>query len=110
MVSVQSGHAQPGRGRSSGRGQRAGSAPGPGARPALQTQVGRGEGEGGPGLVTARREVIEHVLLHRGVDPGGDVPLERAVDAAGPGPVTVIASVTLRTQPRAQTPAQILRW
>ena len=37
------------------------------------------------------------------------MPLEGPVHTAGPGPVALIASVTVRPQPSAQTPAQILR-
>ena len=36
------------------------------------------------------------------------MPLEGPVHAAGAGPVALIASVTVRPQPSAQTPAQIL--
>ena len=103
VISVEAGHAQSGRGRTTGRGQRARPAPGP--------DRGRGEGEGGgAGLVAdPRRVVVEHVLLHRGVDAGGDVPLEGAVHAAGAGAVTLVAAVTVGPETRAQTPAQILK-
>ena len=100
MVSVEARHAQSGRGRASGRGQGASPAPGP--------DGSRGEGEGGLVGHPRRVVVVEHVLLHRGVDAGGDVPLEGAVYAAGPGAVTLVAPVTVRPESRAQTPAQIL--
>lgn len=103
MVSVEAGHAQSG-GRAGGRGQGASPAPGPGP------DRRRGEGEGGLVGDPRRVVIVEHVLLHRGVDAGGDVPLEGAVDAAGPGAVTLVAPVAVRPESRAQTPAQILKY
>ena len=85
MVSVQTAHPQPRR-RPSWGGERPGPAP---HLPALQHHVRRLEGEGeaavgldvpgeGPGVV------VEDVLLYGGVDAGAEVPIESAVDTAGP--------------------------
>ena len=86
MVSVQTADPQPGRGQPSGGGEGPGPAP---HLPALQHHVRCLEGEGeaavgldvpgeGPGVV------VEDVLLHGGVDARAEVPIESAVDTAGP--------------------------
>ena len=89
MVSVESTHPQPRGGEGGGGGGEGASPASHLAPPALQHHVRRLEGEGeaavgldvpgeGPGVV------VEDVLLHGGVDAGAEVPIESAVDTAGP--------------------------